>query len=130
MRGRRTAKRSRGGSEVIRSCGACGSRPSAGLPGGFGPDLGVLRSLCEELADGPDTFTGTRKRGPELRQNRKDLPRAAAERREARGWAFPAVISGDPEMGPTARRTTGAAYPHQRLPALCSPLLSSKLNWE
>src|SRR5947209_20340410 len=48
--------------------------------------------------------------------------RAAAERREARGWAFPAVISGDPEMGPTARRTTGAAYPHQRLPALCSPL--------
>src|SRR3954462_5552786 len=49
--------------------------------------------------------------------------RAAAERREARparvmGWA----ISGDPEMGPTARRTTGAAYPHQRLSALCSPL--------
>src|SRR3954462_5246321 len=49
--------------------------------------------------------------------------RAAAERREARparvmGWA----ISGDPEMGPTARRATGAAYPHQRLSALCSPL--------
>src|SRR2546429_9904499 len=47
---------------------------------------------------------------------------AAAERRKARparvmGW----VISGDPEMGVTARRATGAAYPHQRLSALCSP---------
>src|SRR3954447_13507928 len=48
--------------------------------------------------------------------------RAAAERREACGWAFPAVISGDPEIGPTARRARGAAYPHQRLSALCSPL--------
>src|SRR3954471_22542465 len=88
-----------------------------------GPDLGVLRPLCEELADGPDTFTGTRKRGPELRQNRKALPRAAAERREARpARVMGRVISGDPEIGSTARRATGAAYPHQRLSALCSPL--------
>src|SRR3954471_14611278 len=95
-----------------------------------GPDLGVLRPLCEELADGPDTFTGTRKRGPELRQNRKGLPRAAAERREARGRAFPAVISGDPEMGPPrggprVRRVRTSACRRS------APLfLSSKLNWE
>src|SRR5436305_1316203 len=31
------------------------------------------------------------------------------------------VISGDPEIGSTARRATGAALPHQRLSALCSP---------
>src|SRR3954453_20887304 len=105
------------------ACAApAGRGPQPDSRAASGPDLGVLRPLCEELADGPDTFTGTRKRGPELRQNRKGLPRAAAERREARGWAFPAVISGGPEMGPTARRATGAAYPHQRLSALCSPL--------
>ena len=44
------------------------------------------------------------------------MPQQSAERRRA---GDPALISGDPEMGPTARRTTGAAYPHQRLPALC-----------
>jgi hypothetical protein len=32
---------------------------------------------------------------------------AAAERREARRWAIPPVISGDPEIGPLARRTIG-----------------------
>ncbi|MGB9369951.1 MAG: hypothetical protein WCE79_28495, partial [Xanthobacteraceae bacterium] len=42
---------------------------------------------------------------------------------ERRGAGDPALISGDPEMGPTARRTTGAALPHQRLSALCSPHL-------
>src|SRR3954468_9444747 len=94
------------------ACAApAGRGPQPDSRAASGPDLGVLRPLCEELADGPDTFTGTRKRGPELTQNRKGLPRAAAERREARparvmGWA----ISGDPEMGPTARRTTGAAF--------------------
>jgi hypothetical protein len=31
------------------------------------------------------------------------------------------VISGDPEIGPLARRTTGCGDPHQRLSALCSP---------
>src|SRR5947209_13605605 len=35
------------------------------------------------------------------------LPRAAAERREARRWAIPPVISGDPEIGSTARRAIG-----------------------
>jgi hypothetical protein len=57
--------------------------------------------------------------------------RAAAERREARRRAIRPVISSDLEIGSPARRATGAAYPHQRLSALCSPLfLSSKLNWE
>jgi len=31
------------------------------------------------------------------------------------------AISGDPEMDPTARRVMGAALPHQRLSAFCSP---------
>src|SRR5207237_281141 len=46
-------------------------------------------------------------------------PQQSAERRNGR--AFPAVISGDPEMGPTARRTTGAAFRTSACPALCSP---------
>src|ERR1041385_1928903 len=46
---------------------------------------------------------------------RKGAPRrgkesAAAGRGEAPRWAIPPVISGDPEMGPTARRATGAAF--------------------
>src|SRR5947209_13844603 len=53
---------------------------------------------------------------------RRRKENAAAERREGRlarvmGWA----IFGDPKIGPLVRRTTGAAYPHQRLSALCSP---------
>src|SRR2546423_10585200 len=42
-----------------------------------GPALGVLRPLCEELADGPPD-NGTRKRGPELKHRRKAMPRAAS----------------------------------------------------
>src|SRR5215212_7764638 len=53
-----------------------------------GPALGVLRPLCEELADGPPD-NGIRKRGPELDECRKAFVRAAAERREARRWAIP-----------------------------------------
>src|SRR5947209_17505800 len=71
-----------------------------------GPALGVLRPLCEELADGPSDI-GTRKRGPELSACRKAFARAAAERRKARRPAIRPVISGDPEIGPTARRTIG-----------------------
>src|SRR5436305_10652229 len=41
---------------------------------------------------------------------RRRKENAAAERRKARGRAFPAVISGDPEMGVTVRRATGAAF--------------------
>src|SRR5437868_835667 len=69
---------------VICLCGACGpGLVSRGTRAALGPVLGVLRPLCEVLADGPDTFTGTRKHGPELRQSRKAMPRAAAGRREA-----------------------------------------------
>ena len=42
-----------------------------------GPALGVLRPLCEELADGPGD-TGTRKRGPKLRRMPKGMLRAAS----------------------------------------------------
>jgi len=51
------------------------------------------------------------KRGPELSHLRKRVARAAAERREARpARVMGRVISGAPEMGPTARRATGAAF--------------------
>src|SRR4051812_36086024 len=42
-----------------------------------GPALGVLRPLCEELANGPPD-NGTRKRGPKLSHPRKGMARAAA----------------------------------------------------
>src|SRR5215212_9238274 len=71
-----------------------------------GPALGVLRPLCEELADGPPD-NGIRKRGPELRHRGNAMPRAAAERREAPGRAIPAGISGDPEIGLSARTAIG-----------------------
>src|SRR4051794_41954752 len=55
-------------------------------------------------------IAGTRKRGPELRHR----PKAGGESRSRapRGAAAgdPAVISGDPEIGVTARHATGAAF--------------------
>src|ERR1041384_2854573 len=48
--------------------------------------------------------------GPGVGRMPRDVRRAAAERREARRWAIPPAISGDPEIGPTARRATGAAF--------------------
>src|SRR5256885_8198466 len=57
---------------------------------------------------------------------RRRKENAAAERREARRPAIRPVISGDPEIDLAARRVTGAAYPHQRRSALCSPLFLSK----
>ncbi len=53
-------------------------------PGGFGPALGVLRSLREELADGLNS-SQARKRGPRLRHWLPCRCRAPPmERREAR----------------------------------------------
>ena len=52
---------------------------------------------------------------------RRRKENAAAERRKARRSAIRPVISGDPEIGSTARRATGCGVPHQRLSALCSP---------
>jgi hypothetical protein len=47
------------------------------------------------------------------------MPQQSVERRA--GPRHGPVISGDPEMGPLARRATGCGVPHQRLSALCSP---------
>ena len=61
------AKRSRSKCAVcICLRGACAFRlRQPGAREASGPDLGVLRPLCEELADGPGDI-GTRKRGPKL----------------------------------------------------------------
>jgi hypothetical protein len=68
---------------------ARGSQPRTRAASGHA--LGVLRPLCEELADGP-VHHGTRKRGPKPKHRRKAMPRAAAERREARR---PTLLAGD-----------------------------------
>src|SRR5204862_7681935 len=49
----------------------------------------------------------------------RKTPQQGAERRA--GPRHGPVISGDPEMGSTARRATRCGVPHQRLSALCSP---------
>src|SRR5215210_3632189 len=63
------------------------------------------------------TFAPSTKARPDaVRKN------AAAERREARrsaSWA--GDLRAFSEIDPTARRVRGAALPHQRLSALCSP---------
>ncbi len=71
------------------------------------PALGVLRPLCEELANGPADSPGCasagRSRG--IAEERCQEPQQGAERRAGlRHWP---VISGDPEMGSTARRALG-----------------------
>jgi hypothetical protein len=53
------------------------------------------------------------------RESDAQEPQQSVERRA--GPRHGPVISGGPEMDPTARRVTGAALPHQRLSALCSP---------
>ena len=47
------------------------------------------------------------------------MPQQSVERRA--GLRHGPVISGDPEMGPLRDGSRGAALPHQRLSALCSP---------
>jgi hypothetical protein len=59
-----------------------------------------LRAARQELAD-QDGANATWKARP---GNRKE-PRWSAERRA--GWRYQPVISGEPEIGPTARRATG-----------------------
>ena len=98
---------------------ATGTRAASGLrPGAISP--------CQELADGgwsrlPKVAADVlaRKAGRSRTQRGPPVPKsaarrrkenAAAERREARRWAIPPAISGDPEIGPTARRATGAAF--------------------
>jgi hypothetical protein len=91
MRGRRSGWRSRGRrSRLLARRLRVGVR-HPGTRAASGPALGTLRSLCEELADGPSDI-GTRKRGPKLKHRRKAMPRAAAGRREARR---PTSLAGD-----------------------------------
>ena len=70
----------------------------------------VLRPLCEVLAGRARRQCRTRKHGPELKRDFKsrEMPRWSAERRAGRRHR--PVISGEPEIGPTARRATGAAF--------------------
>ena len=94
---------------------ATGTRAAAGLR----PE--VLRPPARSwLTDGGHTFAP-----PSESAARRRKEDAAAERRKARR---PPLLAGDlrafPEIGPTARRPPGAALPHQRLSALCSPLFS------
>ena len=109
------AEQAGGGRGDARSNPAAGKAPlarrprarfAAVLPGGFGTALGALRPLCEVLADGP-VHHGTRKRGPELSRTERIWrePQQSVERRA--GPRHGLVISGDPEMGSTARRATG-----------------------
>src|SRR5436853_1180667 len=68
-------------------------------PGGGGAPPGGTMASCQELADGGvDAAESAARRRSE---------NAAAGRREARRPAYRPVISGDPEMGSTARRATG-----------------------
>src|SRR5437588_9026959 len=88
-------------------CGACAS-------GLVSRALGRLRdppwghydpcarsSLTARLTTGHASAAGAEAKAERL------LPRAAAERREARRWAIPPAISGDPEIDLAARRVTG-----------------------
>src|SRR4051794_3347105 len=106
--------------EAVHLCGACG--------------LGLVTPTLGRFRDPPWGYYGPcarsslqirpdcrKKRGPELGecQRRSLEPQQSAERRP--GGRIPPGISGDPEIGLSARTATGAALPHQRLSALCSP---------
>jgi hypothetical protein len=76
---------------------------------------------CQELADG-----GARAPQKARPDAVRKTPQQSADRRA--GGRIPPVISGDAEIGSTARRATGCGVPHQRLPALCSPHFSGNGN--
>src|SRR6267142_2475747 len=101
------------------------------------PALGRLRGsaraalgpLCKELAglgQGRQCPTSQEARPGADAEPKVPLekPRWSAERRSR-----PASSAGDPGIGPTARRVTGAAFPHQRLSALCPPRFRGA-NWD
>src|SRR5438128_761384 len=56
-----------------------------------------------------------------VRRGGAERETGGAARCRPRRWAIPPALSGDPEIGLSARTATSAAYPHQRLSALCSP---------
>src|SRR4051794_36333295 len=105
---------------VIRLCGACAVSLVSSPPGRLrDPPWGYYGPCARSsLQIRPDR---RKKRGPELGecQRRSLEPQQSAERRP--GGRIPPGISGDPEIGLSARTATGAALPHQRLSALCSP---------
>ena len=85
--------------------------------GGVGTPPGGTTASCQELADDRwARFAPPAKARPDAGRR---TPQQGAERRA--GPRHGPVISGDPEIGPLARRTTGCGDPHQRLSALCSP---------
>ena len=86
-------------------------------PGGVGAPPGDTTIPCQELADDRRArFAPSVKARPGAGVR---TPQQSAERRA--GPRHGPVISGDPEIGPLARRATGCGVPHQRLSALCSP---------
>ena len=73
------------------------------------PVLGVLRPLCEVLADGPGSsrgFASTDRRWANAERHSPEPLQSVERRAGLRYWP---VISGDPEIGLAARRATGAA---------------------
>ena len=86
-------------------------------PGGVGAPPGDTTIPCQELAD--DWWARSRhrrKRGPTPQGKRRSrAPRGAPAR--VMGRSSPAIRRWDLPRG----RSSGAAYPHQRLSALCSP---------
>src|SRR3954471_7145597 len=95
-----------------------GRRPRVSLAtshsGGVGAPPGGTKASCQELADG-----GARAPQKARPDAVRKTPQQSAERRA--GGRIPPVISGDPEIGSTARRAIGCGVPRQRLSALCSP---------
>jgi len=99
-----------GADEVVRLCGACG--------------FGLVSRTLGRLRDPPWGYYGPcarcslkarsdrrGKRGPELRRKPKGIrrePQQSAARRA--GPRHGPAISGEPEIEPTARRLTGAAF--------------------
>src|ERR1043165_3388728 len=117
----------RSGAREIRAFDRCGARVSGSQPahgrrrGSARGRYPPARSWLTELVPLPKVAADVlaRKAGRSRTQRGPPVPKsaarrrtenAAAGRREARRPAYPVVISGDPEIGPTARRATGAAF--------------------
>jgi len=139
MRGRRSGWRSRGECEGIRWRGACAGASSAPARAVSGLRPGTLRSparswlteACSALSGTADALARKAEPAPDLegqpdrpRKARPDAvrktPQQSVERRAGlRYW--PVISERSRRSTPTARRVRGAALPHQRLSAFCSP---------
>jgi len=94
------------------------ARLAASLPGGVGAPPGGTTASCQELADDRwARFAPSTKARPDAGMR---TPQQSAERRA--GPRHGPVISGRSRRWARPRgEPPGAAYPHQRLSALCSP---------